>query len=137
MSETLNSIVGKRNDFATRAIGGGTVSSGASGVILTLTPPTGQRVRLTHLSTTDNVFASEGVISVFFDSVKVVNQVTLYGYEPTFGSFSVGSFQDYAAANPPIGNFKYFTGAVDEVLTVDKAIGNTTFDVYYGYEFGE
>ena len=135
MSKVLNSIVGDSSDFSTRAIGGGTIAAGVTGTILTLTPPTGQRVRFTHLSTTAGV--SQAGISVLFAAESVISEDVINGGAPNAGSISVGSFQEYAAAAPPSGNYLFWTGKADEALTVVKNAGNTAQIIYYGYEFGE
>ena len=138
MSEKLNSIVGKQNDFATRAMGGGSqVSGGGASIMLEVTPPPGQRVRLTHLSTTAGVFL--GDISVKFDSTTVYTG-NIFGSTPDGGasvSFSVGSFQPYVGSLPPAGNYKYWTGGTDEVLTIVKNGVDASQTFYYGYQFGE
>ena len=139
MSEKLNTIAGKQNDFATRFMGGGTISIGSNGDMLELTPPAGQKVRLTHLSTEDNAGANESNISVIFGSETVINQDVLSGHQPTVGQFSIGSYQPYTYVNPasPSGNYEWFTGDTDEVLVINKSLGNTLSTIYYGYEYGE
>ena len=109
MSEKLTKIAGKQNDFATRAMGGGVIPIGSAGnsIILTLTPLSGQRVRLTHLSTTSAV--GQGGITLAF-----------------------------GAGVPPYGNYRYFTGGVDEALTIRTTTASTTSQIiYYGYQYGE
>ena len=137
MSEKLNSIVGKQNDFVTRAMSGGSIALSSPGTILTLTPPAGQRVRLTHLSIQTGF---QGGISVAFGATDVLSVINISGDNPSAvsSSYSVGSFQDYAAGVPPSGNYDYFTGGTDEPLTIVKdAAGSTTNIIYYGYQFGE
>lgn len=135
MSEKLDTIVGKQNDFATRFMGGGSISIGSGGSLVTLAPPNGQRVRLTHLSTATG--ASQSGISVLFDAEVVISEDVINGDTPSASSISVGSYQDYAAGAPPNGNYLFWTGKVDEAITIVKNAGNTTQIVYYGYEFGE
>tara|TARA_R110000764_G_scaffold28039_3_gene66016 strand:+ start:1232 stop:1651 length:420 start_codon:yes stop_codon:yes gene_type:complete len=139
MSEKLNSIVGAPSDFATRFMGGDTIPTiSTSSTPLTLTPPPGQRVRLTHLSTNAGEFM--GGMSVLFDGVTVFAG-TINGPAPQgagTSSFSIGKYQPYAAGAPPAGNYKLWTGAVDEVLTLVKDGGaNPSRPVNYGYQFGE
>ena len=133
MSDKLNTIVGKQNDFATRFMGGGTIAIGDVGV--TLTPPAGQRVRLTHLSTAAGT--SESNMNVTFGSTVVLSAHEIDGENPSGSGSSVGSYQDYAAGNPPNRNYSFWTGGVDEPLGINKNTGNTTAIIYYGYEFGE
>ena len=137
MSTTLSAIVEAGGDFITRAASGGTISSGVTGTILTLTPPSGQRVRLTHLSTTAGV--SQTGISVATGASTIISNRELNGDSPIAFpdfDFSVGNYQPYSAGSPPSGNYHQFTGKTDEVLTLIKNAGNTTVTIYYGYEFG-
>jgi len=132
MSEKLTKIAGKQNDFATRFMGGGSVGTGVLNV-LTLTPPSGQRVRLTHLSTAAGT--SQITISITIGGVTVILFGGINGGDPSVG-FSVGSYQPYAAGIPPNKNYEHFTGATDEVLNITSNNATTT-TIYYGYEYGE
>ena len=135
MSENLGSIIKKGGDFITRFASGGVVASGATGTLRTLTPPTGQRVRLTHLSTTAG--ANQVGISVTLGVETVIDELDLDGDSPNVDTkFSVGNYQPYAASLPPYGNYHQFTGKTDEALVILKNAGNTTVAIYYGYEFG-
>jgi hypothetical protein len=136
MSETLGLVSNKNIDFVTRAIGGGTISAGASGDVITLTAPAGQRVMLTHLSTTAGV--GEAGISVFIGGVDVTFSITINGSLPNSNTtLSVGSYQPYAAGVPPISNHKSLTGKKDEVIIVRKLSGSTVNTLYYAYQYGE
>ena len=137
MSDKLSAIIKTGGDFITRAAAGGTIAIGATGgaTILTLTPPTGQRVRLTHLSTTAG--ANQVGISVLIGAETVISELDLDGDTPnTATKFSIGSYQAYGAAAPPLANYRQFTGKVDEALTITKNAGNTVSTIYYGYEYG-
>ncbi len=140
MSEKLNTIVGKQNDFATRFMGGGTIPIGSSGTPVTVTPPPGQRVRLTHLSTTAGV--SQTGIRVSFGG-SIVRSGTVNGEDPegtggVSSTFSIGSYQAYPAGLPPSHNYMQWTGDTDEALTLTKYdAGATAQTVYYGYQLGE
>lgn len=135
MSKTLGSIAGGGGggDVVTRSIGGG-VSIPPNQLNITLTPPTGQRVRLTHLSTETGEQVS-GVKITIGGSDVLVNK-KLKGDAPAAPSeFSVGSFQAYTAGQPPSGNIQHITGGVDEVMVI---LGATlSVSVYFSYEFGE
>ena len=135
MSETLSAIVKTGGDFITRAASGGSIAPGVTGTLTTFTPPAGQRVRLTHLSTTAG--ANQTGISVTIGSETVINALDLDGDTPnTAAKFSVGNYQPYGAAAPPMSNYRQFTGKVDEAIAIVKNAGNTTATIYYGYEFG-
>ena len=145
MSEKLTKIAGKQNDFATRFMGGGSINAGTPvGVILTLNPPSGQRVRLTHLSTIGTSDTTQGSITIKFGDIEVVTSKLISGSRPTgSGLFSVGSFQDYQSSpapygNPPSGNYEHWTGAADEIFTITLgSVSPTGTIIYYGYEYGE
>ena len=134
MSNKLNTIVGKQNDFATRFMGGGTVTTAGAGDILTLTPPSGQRVRLSHLSTAAGT--TRPSLKLRFDALEITITFTLDGDDPS-SSWTVGSYQEYSVGNPPSGNHEFFTGAVDESFIIQSTSGASSGTIYYGYEYGE
>ena len=134
MSETLSAIVKTGGDFITRAAAGGTIAIGVTGD-LTLTPPSGQRVRLTHLSTTSG--SQQSGMSVLIGGVDITGVVSIKGDAPVYtGTLSIGSYQAYTAGSPPNANHSQFTGSIDEPVIIRKNAGNTTVTIYYGYEFG-
>ena len=137
MSEKLNTIVGKQNDFATRLMGGGSRPALSSGALLTLTPPRGQRVRLTHLSTQSG--AVQANISITIGGVTIFSGVAIEGDNPDaqVSKLTIGSFQDYPVGFPPSGNHAWFTGGRDEVLIINKGTTAQNAILYYGYQFGE
>jgi len=137
MSVKLNTVVGGSGDFSTRSVVYGLLSSGATGDIIIITPPSGERVRLTHLSTENNVASEELSMSLKFGTTTIISLKTLNGAEPTFSKFSVGNYFPYGYAGivSPQGNSPFFTGKKDEVLTISKT-GTTTNTIYYTYEFG-
>lgn len=135
MSELLGSAF-SGGEFTPRAAISGNLTPPLFGDILTITPPAGQKVRLTHLSTATP--SDESGISVSFGASVLVSALALTGDNPSSGTrFSVGNYQPYAAATPPAGNFQYFTGKTDEPLIINKDIGGTSVTIYYGYEIGE
>lgn len=127
----------KRGEFVSIGAGSGQISIGSSGDILTVTPPSGQKVRLTHLSTGAG-FEQVG-ISILFGAVTVLSEKLISGPVPDSSTdrYSIGEYQPYAAGNPPSGNHLYITGKTDEALTINKNAGNTAVTIYYAYEFGE
>ena len=136
MSVSLESVINKKTDFITRSIGGAKILAGASGDLVTLTPPAGQKVRLSNLSNVAGL--SETNISVIIGGVDITGVMTLNGGAPNATSvFSVGSYQAYSAGDPPRGNYKSFTGGTDEVVIVRKTTGSLSNDLFYGYQFGE
>mgnify|MGYP003679108715 CR=1 FL=1 len=122
----------KRGEFvALAAASGFNVAPNTMNIILT--PPQGQRVRLTHLSTSGANEQSDAAIK--FGVTTLING-TIFGSTPTAGRYSVGSMQPYAAGLPPSGNHKNVTGKTDETLTLSSSVPLTT-TVFYAYEFGE
>ncbi len=135
--KNITSLPIKRGEFVASEAGGGTINSGVTGDILTLTPPAGQRVRLTHMSTLSG-FEQNG-ISILFGSTTVLSEKIISGPVPNAQTdrYSIGSYQSYAAGAPPSGNHKFITGKTDEALIINKNAGNTARAIYYAYEFGE
>ncbi len=133
----LPSIPILRGEFVAEFADGGTIAALQTGELLELTPPTGQRVRLTHLSTGAGV--DQGGISINFGAIEVLPASTISGPEPRADAnrFSIGTYQPYAAGFPPSGNHLYVTGKLGEALIITKNAGNTSFPLFYGYEFGE
>ena len=136
MSEKLSSIVGGVGEFISREIGQGqTVATAVSGNLAVITPPSGQRVRLTHLSTLTAV--SRTNVSLIFGATKILDDKTISGEQPHTDSFSIGSYSPYGTATPPNGNHQYVTGKRDEALTIFSESMTGLGAVYYGYEIGE
>ena len=127
----------KLGEFVALEAIGGVINAGVTGDILTVTPPLGQRVKLTHLSTAAG-FEQSG-ISLLFDAVTVLSEQLISGPQPwaNTGRYSIGKYQPYAAGAPPNGNHPFITGKTDEVLVINKNPGNIARLIYYAYEFGE
>ena len=133
MSEKLISVAGGGGDFVTRAVASSSLSIGATTV--TITPPSGQRVRLTHLS--NEAGNTETNIDVIFGSTTVFSG-SVNGSDPTgSGVLTVGSYMTYSQVQPPSGNVRSITGKTGEALTIEKSSGTIVATLYYGYEFGE
>lgn len=136
MSETLGSVSpGLTAALITRFIGNGVVNAGATGNILMLTPPNGQRVRITNLCTDALAAGGSGNIIISIGGVDITSAIEINGAEPDLG-MSVGAYHDYAAGNPPNKNFKTITGDTDEEIVIRMSSGSLTRKIYYGYIFG-
>lgn len=108
-----------------------TVASGQSGVFITITPPPGQKVRLTALQLNAG---TETDISVNVGLSNLIVNKTLDPSSPnTDDKFSVG----LGGSDTSFGTYLWFTGDVDEVITVEKTTGSTVNTVQYAYEYGE
>ena len=125
----------KSGEFVSLEAVSGGIGAGASGDILTVTPPPGQRVRITHLSTSTSGIVTNATLS--FDSLDILSSVSISGGAPNSAlRYSIGNYQSYAAGNPPVGNHAYITGKTNEVFKVKSGVTTTTI-LYYAYEFGE
>ncbi|MFK5949861.1 MAG: hypothetical protein QM500_13950 [Methylococcales bacterium] len=136
MSEKLSSVIGGRSDFITRDKGSGNIITGTSGLVLTLTPPIGQRVRITYLST--SVGATQVGVILAFGGVNLSASLTIDDGTTGTGvtSMSIGGIPVNSSTNPPRKAKRYITGGKDEAFTVSYSASGTN-SVFYGFEFGE
>ena len=101
--------------------------TGFTGTFVTLTPPSGQKVRLTGLSsaatltslTTVTVGGLDVVTDVFIERTDTV--------PVTADKFKIG-FGD--------ANSVYIDGAIDEVVELKTNVATSSI-IYYSYQFGE
>ena len=103
-----------------------TITTGATGTILTLTPPAGQRVKLTGL-VGDSTMTS--LTTILFDAVAVVTAVLLAsgtGSAIALNNFKIG-FTD--------PNQDVIIGGVDAELTITTNVA-TSHDIHYTYQYG-
>lgn len=103
------------------------VAAGATGTFATITPPSGQKVRLTMLSATSA--AQSNLTTITVGGVDVVSAVNLEGENNQTNAaneFKIGLSN---------GNQMYIEGDIDEVveLKTDVALSNNTI---YSYQFG-
>ena len=126
----------KRGEFVALEAAGGTIGAGESGTLRTITPPAGQRVRVTHLSTIAAGNTSVSQITLVFGSTTILSSATIGSQPQLANRYAIGSYQPYNAGVPPFGSHKYITGKVDEAFTVTAGTSTATI-LYYAYEFGE
>lgn len=126
----------KRGEFVAQFAGSGTVASSTpGGTILTITPPSGQRVRVTNLSTDTSGIITNATLS--FDSLDILTSISISGQAPNSGlRYSIGNYQPYGVGAPPVGNHKFITGKIGEAFIVSTT-STTSGVLYYAYEFGE
>ena len=115
------------------------LSSGLSGTLVTLTPPSGQRVRLNGLGVNEAIDTNvEADITVTVGSVDVISALTLSNTSAdAAGEFCIlngignatGNFREMTGRIPPI------IGRIDETIVISKA-GTTTYAIGYNYEYG-
>ncbi len=139
MSELLSSAFGG-SGFVTRTMGTGVVPNGTgAGTYLTLTPPAGQKVKITYLSVPNGTAAVFSITlsfggNDFSGSIGIDDGVSVATNTGT--SFSIGTNPDNNRANPPKAYKQSVTGGTDEAFTMTS--GAALFnDIHYGYEFGE
>lgn len=137
MAIESSDLVGGGEFIPTFTSGTTILNSGASGNIITLTPPAGERVRLTALSTLGAV--QEADITVQVAGVDAVTSKELGGSNlsvanrfiiSNVGDPDIGT-ADLAGVFPPI------TGKTDVVITVVKDSGSTIQALNYGFQFGK
>ena len=107
-----------------------TISAGASGSIITLTPPSGERARLTSLvsNRTDNV------VTVSVGGVNVISKALGRGQAST-NLFIIASGGSQTYLNSNNGLIREIMGGVDEQIIVIRS-GLTTANIRYAYQFG-
>ena len=104
------------------------IAASATGTILTLTPPSGQKVKLTNLAAQSVTQTNK--LTILFAGVAVVTAVLLEvtsGNANTTDAYMMG--RQISVSDP-------LTGAVDEALTITTDIATTNGTVY-AYQFGE
>ncbi len=112
------------------------IEQSSSGTILTLTPPTGERVRLTMFSPSSTFSVSDlqlnidGVQVCLGDCTGESSQVSDWCVSSAGGANSSISNEDWAGYIPEV------LGGVDEVITVVATGGNISSEIYYGYQTG-
>ena len=141
----MNKIISSpkiKSEFQPLFVGSGStiVVGGGTTEIFRVTPPAGQRVRLTNLSTDPGTYRR--LCSLFFGTTELINNDVISGDKPddtnAFGEgYSVGRYQDYPAGDPPFNSREELTGKIDEAVYVQCGDSVSSVRVYYGYEFGE
>ena len=112
------------------------LSSGASGDIITLTPPSGKRVRLESLYSTGD----EAIITVTVGAATVVNSLTLTtNAAPTLasGEFTVGNTGSSGGNGGASTNQYLLTKNSNDTIVITKDTGSTGTIIYYSYSYGD
>lgn len=129
MSELLSSIIGGGGGGFVAKFASGTinVTAGATGTFATLTPPSGQKVKLTAIAGTSS---QTSLTTISVGGADVVSAVSLSGAasSPTTANrFMIGFEQP---------NQEPITGDVDEVIELKTNV-STSSNTVYTYQFGE
>jgi hypothetical protein len=110
-----------------------TILSGASGTLLTITPPVGKKVRLVSLSSA--VATSEANIQITVDGSIVVGPLNLSSSLPAgAGQFCVGSVSGPSGAINNV-SIDYLEGISSIVIT--KTTGSTSNALSYSFAYGD
>lgn len=130
-SETLSSIIGGGGSFVAETITGTIViSAGVTGLLATITPPSGKRVKLSGLSAITSV--DQAGISVAVGGVDIITEQILNGISASSPVDSAGEFK----INHGDNNHTFVLGGIDKAVTISKNAGNTAVAIIYAYEFG-
>lgn len=130
----LSTIIGAGGDFIPRETSGNqSIAASTSGDLATLTPPSGQRVRLNGLIAA--TATNETGITVLVGSTEVINSkaITNSADNATNSLFILNGSPTSVQANcvPPL------LGKVDEVIKIQKDTGSTANILFYSFQFGE
>jgi len=107
---------------------------GSSGVLITITPPSGKRVLLSSLL--NNSF-NETNIKLTVGGVDLITNTLNYSNSST-GKFAIGQGgAGTVSEGNTAGTYQQIIGGVDEVITVTKTSGTTGDTIYYSYQFGD
>lgn len=107
------------------------IAPGATGTILTITPPVGKKVRLTSLVVA-NLGSSETNVSILSAGVTVIGPLTL----SSAGGTVVGTFTVGQTVNAGLANSIEYIESISSI-TITKSPGSTTVPVSYSYAFGD
>ena len=138
MSEVLGSVIGGSGEFTARSVGTGVAAIGVT-TLVTVTPPAGQRVKLTYLQVSSSSSVETGIF-IAFGAVTVYSGDLGIGITPTNasteGAFSVGYIPVASGTRAPRATHRYLLGKKNEAMVITKS-GTTISEISYGYEVGE
>jgi hypothetical protein len=134
--EIIINIAGAGEGFIADDIGGTFIlPSGASGDIITLTPPAGKRVRLDMLNSTND----EAGITITTTTDTVINSLTLASKVQAMaaGEFMIG--ESWASAGVSGGSSAPYilTKNSNDTIVISKDAGSTSQSIYYSYSYGD
>lgn len=122
---------GKGYEVTTYFSGSIQIPKNSKGVLATITPPSGHRVKLTTLALSGTSGSIDGV------TVTVGNNTVVNGFMLSAGSsylanvFSVYSQYSFGRT----GHMKQITGGENETIEISTTMSRTYYDAYYAYEF--
>lgn len=122
--------------FVPSAYNIGSIASGVTGTLLTITAPAGKKVRLTGLSAS----ALQSGISVLVDGATVINAIDLQVRAGTAG-FVIGNMSTpggaggIGSAGDGVNVIPYLQGY--STISIVKNAGNTVATIYYSHVYGD
>ena len=137
-SVTLSSLVSSKGDFKYTFFSGSLqVGAGVTGDIITITPPSGSKARITGLSLLSSAGgAAESGITVTVGGTDIITTLGLSNDTNTAGRFSVLLAKQVNTAVGTAGYVADITGATNEVIVINKSGGNTANAIAYSYAYG-
>jgi hypothetical protein len=120
------------NIFRLRSRVVGSIASGLTGTLQTLTAPTGQIARLTYLY----AFNQQAGISVAADGNTVLSGVLGENDSSPSGDFVVAEKLPLSTSSPLSDAIKTVSQVVGNVIVISKNAGNTTHTITYCVEYG-
>jgi len=128
MSELLSSITGGGGAFVSSFVSPTVaISSGATGTIATITPPTGERVKLTGLSAFTSSQTNLTTVTVGGVDVVVAVNLETYNNPPNSANEMLIGFEN--------SNQDSVIGNVDDVFEIKTNVATSTTTLYT-YQFG-
>lgn len=133
MTIKLSLIGGGQDQAETKTLLGEIIiSSGVTGTIETLTPPSGFRVIIDTLAAVSSIEAN---ISIEIGGVDIITNKSLSQLNAnTNGDFCIG-MPTLAGGGGRGGGYSPIIGGIDEVILIKKSSGNTTTDIEYAAKY--
>ena len=108
------------------------IAAGASGAVFTITPPTGQRVKLNALSSN----GTESNTEITVGGVAIISGKALARMPYAAGSYCILVSGGDPNIQNMAGALSSIVGNVDEAIVFKLITGSTVGSVKYSYEFG-
>ena len=134
MADVPFSEFGKGSIFRLRSRIAGTIASGVTGNILTLTAPAGQVARLTSLFA--SAVTTQAGISVISDGNTVLSGVLGENDSSPSGNFLVSESFLLSTSAPASDGSIIVKQVVGNSVVINKNAGNTTEAINYAVEYG-
>lgn len=134
MADIPSSRLSAGNLFRLRSRVVGTIASGLTGTLQTLTAPTNQVARLTYLYASGAT--TQAGISVISDGNTVLSGVLGENDSSPTGDFVVAEKIALSSSSPLGDAIRTVSQVVGDVIVISKNAGNTTQSITYCVEYG-